>query len=323
MVIPDVRQPFPGFYAFGARPSSRSPTSISATKKPPGRCSRFNLEVAAGERLAMLGPSEAGKSTLALCLQGLISRMIKGDFRGARGGRLPHHHLPAPATGRAGGDSAPGFRGPDLLHPGGPGGGLRPGKPGAAPGGAAATGPECLDLMGLAGLDARDPAALSGGQKQLLALAAVLALAPGFWSWTNPPPISIPCGWRNSWPPWTASAGPGTSPWSSWEKSAPGPPLLPDTSFLTGAKSWPTAPRSGSSGKWNSSGGWASSRRSCPPCSTTWGRHPPLNLEEAVDQARGLGWDSGLAHEWPSIPAPEAAGAGTPALPTRFWPCAG
>ena len=32
--------------------------------------------------------------------------------------------------------------------------------------------------MGLAGLDDRDPATLSGGQKQLLALAAVLALAP-------------------------------------------------------------------------------------------------------------------------------------------------
>ena len=37
---------------------------------------------------------------------------------------------------------------------------------------------ECLDLMGLAGYDDRDPATLSGGQKQLLALAAVLALAP-------------------------------------------------------------------------------------------------------------------------------------------------
>ena len=37
---------------------------------------------------------------------------------------------------------------------------------------------ECLALAGLAGLDDREPATLSGGEKQLLALAAVLSLAP-------------------------------------------------------------------------------------------------------------------------------------------------
>jgi energy-coupling factor transport system ATP-binding protein len=37
---------------------------------------------------------------------------------------------------------------------------------------------ESLALVGLNGLELRDPATLSGGQKQLLALAAVLALAP-------------------------------------------------------------------------------------------------------------------------------------------------
>ena len=42
----------------------------------------LNLTVRPGERVAILGPSEAGKSTLALTLQGLIPRMIKGEFRG-------------------------------------------------------------------------------------------------------------------------------------------------------------------------------------------------------------------------------------------------
>jgi energy-coupling factor transport system ATP-binding protein len=37
---------------------------------------------------------------------------------------------------------------------------------------------EALSLVGLSGLEGRDPATLSGGQKQLLALAAVLALKP-------------------------------------------------------------------------------------------------------------------------------------------------
>ena len=42
----------------------------------------LSLTVRAGERLTVLGPSEAGKSTLALCLQGLIPRLIKGEIQG-------------------------------------------------------------------------------------------------------------------------------------------------------------------------------------------------------------------------------------------------
>ena len=42
----------------------------------------LNLTVRAGERLTILGPSEAGKSTLGLCLQGLIPRLIKGEIQG-------------------------------------------------------------------------------------------------------------------------------------------------------------------------------------------------------------------------------------------------
>jgi energy-coupling factor transport system ATP-binding protein len=141
--------------------------------------SGLNLSVRRGERLAILGPSEAGKSTLALCLNGLIPRMVKGDFQG----RV--ELAGQPLTGR------------------------RPRQVAAAAGllfqdfeaqlfcsrvdAEVAFGPEnlalprdeirrrlkqALGLVGLAGLEHRDPVTLSGGQKQLLALAAVLALEP-------------------------------------------------------------------------------------------------------------------------------------------------
>ena len=139
----------------------------------------LNLTVRPGERLAILGPSEAGKSTLALALQGLIPRMIKGDFRGAItvDGVLTTSCRPRQLAGRVGilfqdfeaqlfttrVDQEVAF-GPENL--GLPREELRRRVA------------ECLALAGLAGLDDRDPATLSGGQRQLLALAAVLALAP-------------------------------------------------------------------------------------------------------------------------------------------------
>jgi len=140
----------------------------------------LHLEVAPGERVAILGPSEAGKSTLALCLNGLIPRMIKGDFRGRVevNGYLTHQCWPRDLAARVGVlfqdfeaqlfstrvDQEVAF-GPENL---------------------ALPRPElrrrlerALGLVGLTGLMSRDPATLSGGQKQLLALAATLALEPG------------------------------------------------------------------------------------------------------------------------------------------------
>jgi len=139
----------------------------------------LNLAVRPGERLAVLGPSEAGKSTLALCLQGLIPRMIKGDFRGVVevDGCLTTACRPRQLAGRVGillqdfeaqifstrvdqevafGPENLGLPREELKHR------VR----------------DCLALLGLAGLDDRNPATLSGGQKQLLALAAVLATSP-------------------------------------------------------------------------------------------------------------------------------------------------
>jgi energy-coupling factor transport system ATP-binding protein len=139
----------------------------------------LSLTVQAGERLTVLGPSEAGKSTLAFCLQGLIPRLIKGELKGRVevAGADTREARPRELAGRVGllfqdfeaqlfctrVDQEVAF-GPENL-------GLdrEELKRRVA---------RSLDLVGLTGLEARDPATLSGGQRQLLALAAVLALEP-------------------------------------------------------------------------------------------------------------------------------------------------
>ncbi len=139
----------------------------------------LNLEVGPGERLAILGPSEAGKSTLALCLGGLIPRMIKGEFQGEVevAGRITTFCRPRDQADRVGlmfqdfeaqlfctrVDQEVAF-GPENLGLARPELALRVQR--------------ALARVGLEGLEARDPATLSGGQKQLLALAAILALEP-------------------------------------------------------------------------------------------------------------------------------------------------
>jgi energy-coupling factor transporter ATP-binding protein EcfA2 len=140
----------------------------------------FRLEVAPGEQLAVLAPSEAGKSTLALCLNGLIPRMIKGEFRGQVevAGYQTQRHWPRDLASKVGvlfqdfeaqlfstrvdqevafGPENLGLAHPELCR----------------------RVDRALGLVGLAHLKDRDPATLSGGQKQLLALAAVLSLEPG------------------------------------------------------------------------------------------------------------------------------------------------
>lgn len=139
----------------------------------------LDLIVRPGEHLAVLGPSEAGKSTLALSLLGLIPLLIKGDFRGhvEVDGCSTQVCRPRQLAGRVGvlfqdfeaqlfctrADLEVAFGPENLALP-------RPELKRRVR--------ECLELMGLAGFDNRNPGTLSGGQKQLLALAAILALKP-------------------------------------------------------------------------------------------------------------------------------------------------
>jgi energy-coupling factor transporter ATP-binding protein EcfA2 len=139
----------------------------------------LNLIVGPGERVAVLGPSEAGKSTLALCLGALIPRMIKGEFHGQVevAGSIANLCRPREQADRVGllfqdfeaqlfctrVDQEVAF-GPENL--------------GLARQELASRVQRALARVGLEGMVTRDPATLSGGQKQLLALAAILALEP-------------------------------------------------------------------------------------------------------------------------------------------------
>lgn len=140
---------------------------------------QVDFHLARGERLTVLGPSESGKSTLALCLNGLIPRLIKGDFQGEVlvAGCSTRTCRPRHLAVRVGVlfqdfesqlfctrvDQEVAF-GPENL-----------GLPRAE---ISRRVQATLARLGLTRLATREPATLSGGQKQLLALASVLSLQP-------------------------------------------------------------------------------------------------------------------------------------------------
>ena len=130
-----------------------------------------DLEVAEGERLAVLGPSGSGKSTLLRAIAGLVAPDAGRVLVGGRDlvGVPPH------------------LRGVGLMHQDGAlfphrdvarnvDFGLRmAGMPAAERGRRVG---ELLELVGLAGFERRSPGTLSGGERQRVALARALAPEP-------------------------------------------------------------------------------------------------------------------------------------------------
>jgi energy-coupling factor transporter ATP-binding protein EcfA2 len=139
----------------------------------------LSLEVPAGDFLAILGPSEAGKSTLAACLNGLIPHFWKGTLRGEVWvlGRNTRQTRVAEFSERVGivfqdfeaqlfstrVDLEVAFGLENLCLP-------RTEM--------ARRIEENLRRVGLHDFRARPPSTLSGGQKQKLAIASVLAMHP-------------------------------------------------------------------------------------------------------------------------------------------------
>lgn len=126
----------------------------------------IDFDLPRGRIAAITGPSGGGKSTLGYCLCGVIPKLIPGDFSGSvkLGGRAgivfqdPDNQIFLPTV-----EDELAF-GPENL-------GLAREEIGERIQGV-------LDLLGITALRFENPARLSGGQKQLVALGGVLTLDP-------------------------------------------------------------------------------------------------------------------------------------------------
>jgi len=139
-----------------------------------------DFELRPGEMVGIMGASGAGKSTLAKCLNRIVPRFENGTFRGIVrvGGRALDGERVCDVASMVGmvfQDFEAQLFSTNVAHEvafameqiGMPRDEI-----------AARIGP-ALAAVGLAGFDDRDPTSLSGGEKQRLAIASVLALKPG------------------------------------------------------------------------------------------------------------------------------------------------
>jgi energy-coupling factor transporter ATP-binding protein EcfA2 len=141
--------------------------------------SQVNLEVAPGECVAVLGPSGAGKSTLCRVLNGLIPHFQHGEFAGqATVFGQDTRQARVPELARTVGLVFQEFESQLFATSVEMEVAFAPESFGISPEAIRTRINDCLAAVGLAGYERRRPAALSGGEKQRLAIAAVLAGGP-------------------------------------------------------------------------------------------------------------------------------------------------
>jgi energy-coupling factor transport system ATP-binding protein len=156
-----------------------------------------SLELRDGEVVGIVGPSEAGKTTLALVASGLAPRAIGGTLRGTV--RLDGVDLSGRAMHEVAAQVAIGFQNPATQLSGvtetvfeevafGP---MNLGVPRDE---VIARTWDALAILRIEALAERDPARLSGGQQQLVAIAGLLALRPRHFVLDEPTAQLDPAG---------------------------------------------------------------------------------------------------------------------------------
>lgn len=186
----DVRAPAtPAVEARGL--SFRYPTRVAWALRD------LDLVVAPGERLLVLGPSGSGKSTLTLCMDGLIPHVVEGEMEGTvavAGLATARHpvHLLAQEAGLV-------FQDPEgqfctLTVEDEVAFGLENLR--TPPDQIDAAIDDALAQVGLTGFRRRRLETLSGGEKQRLAVAAVLAMGPRLLVLDEPSANLDPAGTR-------------------------------------------------------------------------------------------------------------------------------
>jgi energy-coupling factor transporter ATP-binding protein EcfA2 len=141
--------------------------------------SNINFVQARGEMIGVMGASGAGKSTLAKCLNRIVPEFEDGDFRGAiyiQGESLAGLRVceVAPKVGMVFQDFESQLFSTNVAHEVA----FAMEQVGIARDEMNRQIAPALAAVGLRGFEHRDPTSLSGGEKQRLAIASVLALRP-------------------------------------------------------------------------------------------------------------------------------------------------
>ena len=177
------RQKEPGSTAAGGEPAlvAAALEEVSFTYRTADRPALVNVRFRqrAGEMIGVMGASGTGKSSIARCLNAIIPGFEHGEFRGVvrvhgrdiEGARVCDM---APLVGMVFQDFEAQLFSTNVAHEVA----FAMEQAGLAPAEIRARVGPALEAVGLAGFADRDPTSLSGGEKQRLAIASVLAVQP-------------------------------------------------------------------------------------------------------------------------------------------------